>query len=200
MTPGVGYLYDLPLSGCDGFQIVSGYLIAVVAPVLCRPQDHQPALSSANAGSTPIPIVSQTEEINPDGSFKFRQGSLSATRSHNYWYFYETANGIKVEESGYLKDNPESSTDRIQVIEGVVSYTGNDGQMINLRYIADENGYQPQGDHLPTSPPVPEGAAGSLQGQAQQPNSSGQSRGQLAAHQSGNPPAQPHYQNQGQPQ
>ncbi|VEN55075.1 unnamed protein product [Callosobruchus maculatus] len=154
-----------------------GYLIAVVAPVLCRPQDGHPPLSSANAGSTPIPIVSQTEEINPDGSFKFS---------------YETANGIKVEESGYLKDNPESSTDRIQVIEGIVSYTDNDGQMINLRYIADENGYQPQGDHLPTSPPA-------LQGQPQQQGESAQPGGQLAAQHAGNPQLQPQYQNQGQP-
>ncbi|CAH1988038.1 unnamed protein product [Acanthoscelides obtectus] len=105
-------------------------------------------------------------------------------------YSFETANGIKVDESGYLKDNPESSTDRIQVIEGSISYTDEGGHMINLRYVADENGYQPQGDHLPTAPPVPEGIARSVQGQSQQPNNSVQPGGQLSSQHPGNPQQQ----------
>ncbi|CAH1983138.1 unnamed protein product [Acanthoscelides obtectus] len=148
-----------------------GFFVAVVVPVLSRPQAQQNQLASANAGSTPVPIISQTEEINPDGSFKFS---------------FETANGIKVDESGYLKDNPESSTDRIQVIEGSISYTDEGGHMINLRYVADENGYQPQGDHLPTAPPVPEDIARSLQGQSQQPNNAVQPGGQLSSQHPGN--------------
>ncbi|XP_018575119.1 endocuticle structural glycoprotein SgAbd-4-like [Anoplophora glabripennis] len=112
-----------------------------LAVALSRPQESVAA--AGQSGSTPIAIISQNEEINPDGSFKFS---------------YETANGIKVDETGYLRDDP-SSTDKIQVIEGSVSYTDNDGKVISLRYVADENGFQPEGDHLPTPPSLPSGEA-----------------------------------------
>ena len=40
--------------------------------------------------------------------------------------------------------------------EGSFEYTDPEGGAVRLTYIADENGFQPQGDHLPTPPPIPE--------------------------------------------
>lgn len=37
------------------------------------------------------------------------------------------------------------------------SYYSPEGELISVTYTADENGFQPQGDHLPTPPPIPEG-------------------------------------------
>ncbi|KAJ8717627.1 hypothetical protein PYW07_005557 [Mythimna separata] len=65
-----------------------------------------------------------------------------------YAYAYETENGIYGEENGV-------ATNGVQA-QGGYSYTGDDGKVYSVRYTADENGFQPQGDHLPTAPPVPE--------------------------------------------
>lgn len=38
--------------------------------------------------------------------------------------------------------------------KGAFSYTSPEGEAISLTYIADENGFQPTGDHLPQPPAV----------------------------------------------
>ncbi|XP_005189567.3 pupal cuticle protein Edg-78E [Musca domestica] len=62
----------------------------------------------------------------------------------NFQYAYETSNGIQVQAVG----NPAG-------ISGSVNYVSPEGEHINLSYTADEEGYHPVGDHLPTPPPVP---------------------------------------------
>lgn len=57
----------------------------------------------------------------------------------------------------------ESATNRsshlhlssVKVAQGSFSYTSPEGIPIQITYLADENGFQPQGDHLPTPPPIP---------------------------------------------
>ena len=68
---------------------------------------------------------------------------------------YETGNDIQAQEEGFVKNfgNPEQET---QVAQGGYQYTAPDGTRIILTYTADENGFVPQGAHLPTPPPIPE--------------------------------------------
>ncbi|CAB3364638.1 Hypothetical predicted protein [Cloeon dipterum] len=102
--------------------------LALVA-VSARPQD-----------ATPIPILRYDNEgVNHDGSYEWA---------------YETGNEIVANEKGYVKNLgvPDQET---QVAEGSYSYTAPDGQRITVTYVADENGFQPRGDHLPTPPPIP---------------------------------------------
>lgn len=67
-------------------------------------------------------------------------------------FSYETGNGISVSEYGQLKPGgPEG----IQTVYGSYSYPGEDGKIITVTYTADENGFVPKGDHLPTPPPIP---------------------------------------------
>jgi hypothetical protein len=89
----------------------------------------------------PIAIIEQNSNLEPDGS---------------YSYNYETANGIKAEETGTLKKATSPDTSDVVVARGSVSYTSPEGNLITLSYTADdENGFVPQGDHLPTPPPIP---------------------------------------------
>lgn len=65
---------------------------------------------------------------------------------------------------GYMKKIivPKQETAEGQILEeheelvlvqtGSYSYMDPEGNIITLRYIADENGFQPQGDHLPVPP------------------------------------------------
>ncbi|CAD7004109.1 endocuticle structural glycoprotein SgAbd-8 [Ceratitis capitata] len=90
------------------------------------------------AGSD-IPIIKLESKVNIDGS---------------YQYEYETGNGINAQESGYVK-NADDPCNAILTAEGSFSYTSPEGQSFLVTYTADENGFQPQGDHLPTPPPIP---------------------------------------------
>ncbi|CAK1584184.1 unnamed protein product [Parnassius mnemosyne] len=63
-------------------------------------------------------------------------------------YAFETENGIYAEENGVATNGVEA--------QGSYSYTGDDGQVYSVRYTAGQNGFVPEGDHLPTPPPIPE--------------------------------------------
>ncbi|CAH1975459.1 unnamed protein product [Acanthoscelides obtectus] len=73
---------------------------------------------------------------------------------------YETENGIAAQEQGRPRQvGPELAV----VAQGAFSYTAPDGTPIQVTYIADENGFQPQGAHLPIPPPIPEAIQKSLE-------------------------------------
>lgn len=76
-------------------------------------------------------VLTQESVVNPDGSYNYR---------------YETSNGIQAQESGVGG----------QSAQGSYSYTGDDGAQYSVTYVADENGFQPQGAHLPVDGPAPD--------------------------------------------
>ena len=73
----------------------------------------------------------------------------------DFWFSYETENGIKAEASGNQKQVGPKPEDVGSVQKGSYSYTSPEGQLITVNWVADENGFQATGDHLPTPPPMP---------------------------------------------
>nr|XP_031839513.1 larval cuticle protein LCP-17-like [Nomia melanderi] len=114
------------------------------------------AIAAPVENTTPIGIVAYTADgPNPDGSYAFS---------------YETGNGIKAEEHGQPKKVNE--TNSVIAVQGSYSYTLSDGSPLALSYVADENGFQPKGDHLPTPHPIPAGILKALEYIASHPEQS----------------------------
>ncbi|KAJ8921600.1 hypothetical protein NQ315_010506 [Exocentrus adspersus] len=64
-----------------------------------------------------------------------------------YNFAYETSNGLSQQESGSVI-NQGSENESISV-RGQYTYTGADGVVYTVNYIADDNGFQPEGAHIP---------------------------------------------------
>lgn len=100
-------------------------LVAIVVAVV-RAEEHDVDATA----------LRQEQEVNPD----------------SYQFAYETSNGIKAEEVGALKKIGEEEAIAAQ---GGFSYKAPGGEDISVIYVADENGFQPQGDHIPVPPAIP---------------------------------------------
>ncbi|KAJ8920792.1 hypothetical protein NQ315_004933 [Exocentrus adspersus] len=104
---------------------------------------------------TPInrPVAAPTYNL-PQGRVIaiLRQESNAAPDGRHYEYSYETENGIAAQETGDVIANvPEAPL----AATGAFQYTSPEGVPVQVSYVADENGFQPVGDVLPTPPPVP---------------------------------------------
>ena len=96
-------------------------------------------VSHLNIQSPLLKILRQSQDASPDGSYN---------------YAYETENGIVVDEVGQPGAvGPEGPA---VVVQGSYKFVGADGVTYEVRYTADENGFHPEGAHLPLVPEVVE--------------------------------------------
>lgn len=108
-------------------------VIACAALALARPQE--------NPSTTAASILEYTQGDDGAGNFNFA---------------FKTSDGINEQAQGNLKDitvpkydengqrvGDEQAKGLVQ--QGSYSYTAPDGQQITVNWIADENGFQPQG-------------------------------------------------------
>ncbi|KAJ8920389.1 hypothetical protein NQ315_005255 [Exocentrus adspersus] len=92
---------------------------------------------SSGPTSPPAAILRLNNDNNGDGTYSFD---------------FETENRITQQETGQVRG---AGGDAAVVAQGSYSFVAPDGQSFTVNYVADENGFQPQGAHLPVAPPVP---------------------------------------------
>ncbi|CAG7722592.1 unnamed protein product [Allacma fusca] len=77
-----------------------------------------------------VQVLKSTNDINEDGSFS---------------YVLELSDGTFVSQNGRIKNPQETDPEKkILLVEGEYRFTdAKSGETVNVKYVADENGYQP---------------------------------------------------------
>ncbi|XP_019872730.1 flexible cuticle protein 12-like [Aethina tumida] len=94
-----------------------------------------------------LAVALAAPQRNPEADAQVLRNDLDNIGVDGYSYAYETSNRIAAQEQGQLI-NPGTDAESIAV-RGSFQYVGPDGQTYQVTYIADDNGFQPQGAHLP---------------------------------------------------
>jgi len=110
-------------------SIIFAALVAVAAA--------RPDTLSYDSGSGEVVAILRDDRVYPsaDGEYSFDT---------------ETANGIKISESGY-GSGPDGAVES----QGSFSFTHPDGQEFELKFVADAAGFKPESSALPIAPAFP---------------------------------------------
>ncbi|XP_066260176.1 endocuticle structural glycoprotein SgAbd-4-like [Euwallacea similis] len=103
------------------------------------------AVAYAAPPSEPVPIISQSSDVHPDGSFQWK---------------FEAGDGTKQDQQGVPKPVENGTA---EVVQGAAAWSDPEGGKHELVYVADENGYQPQGSDIPVPPEIPAPIARALE-------------------------------------
>ncbi|KAI8428871.1 hypothetical protein MSG28_007511 [Choristoneura fumiferana] len=121
-----------------------------------RPQVYRPV-------TTVAPPSRYVARVSGDANAQTLKFGNDQGPDGSYNYFYETDNGIAAQEQGTPRNFGGNPPVVPVVAQGSYSWTSPEGEVIAISYIADENGYQPVGNAIPTPPPVPPQIARALE-------------------------------------
>ncbi|XP_057365397.1 endocuticle structural glycoprotein SgAbd-2-like [Daphnia carinata] len=135
-------------------------IAALIAVAAAAPSSYgQTGYQQSNYGSqnyndgkdySGIYIINQSDYRKPDGSssFDYLQSDYTARQESQVQKLIPVTNYDSYGKPSY--DKAYGNTN-----QGSVYWISPEGERISLSWVADENGYQPSGDHLPVPPPNP---------------------------------------------
>ncbi|XP_065160865.1 cuticle protein CP14.6-like [Atheta coriaria] len=126
--------------------IVFACLVALVA---CEPPSQYGPPHRNNYNNNQGYQNNNNQQYNSNNNARILRYDSENNGEQGYKYAYETDDGTSAQEQGYLKDADTAAA------QGSYQFVAPDGQQFSITYTADENGYQPQGAHIPTPPPIP---------------------------------------------
>ena len=88
---------------------------------------------------------------------KKTKASLVSELFCKYWSknFIPSTNRFETDDgSEYRREEGRVNGAGANEISGEYSWTSPEGEVVSFTYVADENGYQAQGSHLPEAPPL----------------------------------------------
>ncbi|XP_043662314.1 larval cuticle protein 2 [Drosophila teissieri] len=97
--------------------------------------------------ATALAPVSRSDDVHADVVSR-----SDDVRADGFDTSLHTSNGIEQAASGDVHGN----------IHGNFGWISPEGDHVDVKYVADENGYQPSGAWIPTPPPIPEAIARAL--------------------------------------
>ncbi|XP_046865576.1 larval cuticle protein LCP-30 isoform X2 [Drosophila willistoni] len=102
--------------------------------------------------TTPRPILFNYDD---EGRHKILHQE-EIRKKDKYDHAFLTENGIYGEEQAKLHHTGGTHA------KGRYEYTGDDGKLYRVNYASNDGGFMPEGEHIPTPPPIPEAIARAL--------------------------------------
>ncbi|XP_063236603.1 endocuticle structural glycoprotein SgAbd-2-like [Bacillus rossius redtenbacheri] len=131
----------------------------VIVPRPVAPVAPKPVVPVAR----PVPVVpvEPLRRLSPDQPILILKQAQDQGIDGSYSYSFDTENGITAQEVGTLAN--VGAKEPVIIADGYYRYTSPEGIPIEVKYVANENGFVAQGAHLPTPPPIPEAILRSLE-------------------------------------
>ncbi|XP_034476706.1 larval cuticle protein 1-like [Drosophila innubila] len=129
--------------------------IAVGSPLSVGRLPHAVSHPVPRPAPRPVPhqVPHAVVHVSGDDVHAEQTARSDDVRADGFKYVYETSNHINEDRDGNEHGD----------IHGSFSYISPEGEHIKVDYVANEHGYQPQGSHLPTPPPIPEAIQRSIE-------------------------------------